>query len=56
MLVLKLCCIQINYFVPFNHETKINEWNIFREADEKEFTTMCCSPSGQALCVGSYDR
>ena len=29
---------------------------IFRDNKEKEFTTMCASPSGQALCVGSYDR
>jgi hypothetical protein len=27
-----------------------------RDTKEKEFTTMCCSPSGQALCLGSYDR
>ena len=32
------------------------QFDYFRDATEKEFTTMCVSPSGQALCVGSYDR
>ena len=32
------------------------QFDYFSDASEKEFTTMCCSPSGQALCVGSYDR
>ncbi|XP_063226619.1 intraflagellar transport protein 172 homolog isoform X1 [Bacillus rossius redtenbacheri] len=27
-----------------------------KDAAEKEFTVACCSPSGQAVAVGSYDR
>lgn len=28
----------------------------YSREDEKEFTVACCSPSGQAVAVGSYDR
>lgn len=36
--------------------TVSQQFDYFRDPTEKEFTTMCCSPSGQALCIGSYDR
>ena len=36
--------------------TVSQQFDYFRDSTEKEFTVMCCSPSGQALCVGSYDR
>ena len=42
--------LYISYFVIYKFT------NLNRDNNEKEFTTMCCSPSGQALCVGSYDR
>ncbi|XP_066969064.1 intraflagellar transport protein 172 homolog [Macrobrachium rosenbergii] len=32
------------------------QFDYSREASEREFTTAACSPSGQALVVGSYDR
>ena len=32
------------------------QFDFGREPNEKEFSTMTCSPSGQALVVGSYDR
>lgn len=32
------------------------QFDYFRDPTEKEFTAMCCSPSGQALALGSYDR
>lgn len=28
----------------------------FDYSNEKEFDVACCSPSGQAVAVGSYDR
>lgn len=28
----------------------------FDYANEREFTVACCSPSGQAVALGSYDR
>lgn len=28
----------------------------YSKEDEKEFTVACCSPSGQAVAVGSFDR
>ncbi len=36
--------------------TVSQQFDYFRDATEKEFTVMCSSPSGQALCLGSYDR
>ena len=32
------------------------QFDYFRDNTEKEFTVMSVSPSGQALCVGSFDR
>ena len=32
------------------------QFDYFRDVTEKEFTVMSVSPSGQALCVGSFDR
>ena len=32
------------------------QFDYFNDPTEKEFTVTCSSPSGQAFCVGSYDR
>jgi intraflagellar transport protein 172 len=45
---------KIVFYTP--EGTMSQQFDYFRDATEKEFTVMCCSPSGQALCVGSYDR
>ena len=48
------CDKKIVFYTP--EGTVSQQFDYFRDSTEKEFTTMCCSPSGQALCVGSYDR
>lgn len=43
--------------VFYSHDgTMFQQFDYFSDPTEKEFTTMCCSPSGQSICVGSYDR
>ena len=43
--------------VFYSHEGSVaQQFDYFRDPTEKEFTVMCCSPSGQAVAVGSYDR
>ena len=43
--------------VFYGHEGSVaQQFDYFREPSEKEFTVMCCSPSGQAVAVGSFDR
>jgi len=34
----------------------VKQFDYSREDTEKEFTVACCSPSGQAVAVGSFDR
>ncbi|XP_068243696.1 intraflagellar transport protein 172 homolog [Palaemon carinicauda] len=43
--------------VMYTKTGKIHQqFDYSREQSEREFTTATCSPSGQALVVGSYDR
>ncbi len=43
--------------VIYSHDgTIFQQFDYFADSTEKEFTVMCVSPSGQAICVGSYDR
>ena len=43
--------------VVYSHDGVVfQQFDYYHDATEKEFTTMCCSPSGQAFAVGSYDR
>ncbi len=32
------------------------QFDYFSDPTEKEFTVLSCSPSGQAVCAGSFDR
>lgn len=34
----------------------MQQFDYGREDDEHEFTVAVCSPSGQSVVVGSYDR
>ena len=34
----------------------VKQFDYSRDDTEKEFTVACCSPSGQAVAVGSFDR
>lgn len=34
----------------------VKHYDYSRDDTEKEFTVACCSPSGQSVAVGSYDR
>ena len=34
----------------------LQNFDYTRDDDEKEFTVAICSPSGQSVVVGSYDR
>ena len=34
----------------------MQQFDYSREDDEREFTTAVCSPSGQSVVVGSFDR
>jgi hypothetical protein len=34
----------------------VRQFDYSRDDTEKEFTVACCSPSGQAVAVGSFDR
>ena len=34
----------------------MQQFDYTRDDDEHEFTVACCSPSGQSVVVGSYDR
>ena len=34
----------------------LQNFDYSRDDDEKEFTVAICSPSGQSVVVGSYDR
>ncbi|KAK7792281.1 hypothetical protein R5R35_013312 [Gryllus longicercus] len=41
----------------YNREGQIaKQFDYSRDEKEKEFTVACCSPSGQAVMVGSFDR
>ncbi|KAB7506029.1 Intraflagellar transport protein [Armadillidium nasatum] len=43
--------------VMYSRNGKIEQqFDFSRDATEREFTTIACSPSGQAVVVGSYDR
>lgn len=43
--------------VFYSHDgSMFQQFDYFNDPTEKEFTVMSCSPSGQALCVGSFDR
>lgn len=43
--------------ILYSHEGVVfQQFDYFNDATEKEFTVMCCSPSGQAFAVGSFDR
>ena len=48
------CDKKIVFYTP--EGSMFQQFDYFSDPTEKEFTVMCCSPSGQALCVGSYDR
>ena len=45
---------KIVFYTP--EGTMAQQFDYFRDPTEKEFTVMCCSPSGQAIAVGSFDR
>ena len=45
---------KIVFYTP--EGTMAQQFDYFRDPSEKEFTVMCCSPSGQAIAVGSFDR
>ena len=34
----------------------LQNFDYSRDDDEKEFTTAVCSPSGQSVVIGSFDR
>ena len=34
----------------------MQQFDYSREDDEREFTCAICSPSGQSIVVGSFDR
>ena len=34
----------------------LQQFDYSREDDEHEFTVAACSPSGQSVVIGSYDR
>ena len=43
--------------VLYNREGRVAKHFDYSQHDnEKEFTVACCSPSGQAVAVGSFDR
>ncbi|KAJ9575458.1 hypothetical protein L9F63_007663, partial [Diploptera punctata] len=43
--------------VLYNRDGRVaKQFDYSRDDKEKEFTVACCSPSGQAVAVGSFDR
>ncbi|MCL4124638.1 UNVERIFIED_CONTAM: hypothetical protein GTU68_062016, partial [Idotea baltica] len=43
--------------VMYNRAGKLEQqFDFSRDGSEREFTTVACSPSGQAVVLGSYDR
>ena len=43
--------------VAYGKEGKVlQNFDYSRDDDEKEFTVAVCSPSGQSVVVGSFDR
>ena len=48
------CDKKVVFYTP--EGSMFQQFDYFHDATEKEFTVMCSSPSGQAVCVGSFDR
>ena len=43
--------------VAYGKEGKVlQNFDYSRDDDEKEFTVAVCSPSGQSVVIGSFDR
>ena len=43
--------------VAFGKEGRVQQqFDYSRDSDEREFTVAVCSPSGQSVVIGSFDR
>ena len=43
--------------IVYDREGRVsNQFDHSKDENEREFTVACTSPSGQAVCIGSYDR
>jgi len=46
----------MNEFLPYLPGRILQNFDYSRDDDEKEFTVAICSPSGQSVVVGSFNR